>query len=115
MGSFREAPSGVKPPLTSRMSYNGERQLKRAVQEPLRIPPSMKLVGGEFKPGDKIKVTAKDDELNGFAGVRHLSGCRRRHPIPQELNIMQGGCLIGVALKNILKLFEGFIKLFLFV
>ena len=25
--------------------------------------PAMKLLEGEFKPGDRIKVTAKDDEL----------------------------------------------------
>ena len=55
------------------------------------------------------------DELNGFAGVRHLTGCWRRRSIPQELGIVQGGRLPGVALKNFLKLFEGIIKLFLFV
>jgi hypothetical protein len=26
-------------------------------------PLSLRLLAGEFKPGDKIKVTAKDDEL----------------------------------------------------
>ncbi len=41
----------------------GARPLKRAVQEQLLNPLSMKLLEGEFKPGDKIKVTAKDDEL----------------------------------------------------
>jgi len=41
----------------------GARPLKRAVQEQLLNPLSMKLLQGEFKPGDKIKVTAKDDEL----------------------------------------------------
>jgi ATP-dependent Clp protease ATP-binding subunit ClpB len=41
----------------------GARPLKRAVQERLLNPLSMKLLEGEFKPGDKIKVTAKDDEL----------------------------------------------------
>ena len=60
-----------------------QRPLKRAVRELLRNPPSMKLVGGESNPGDKIKVTAKDDDLNGFAGVHHLSGCWRGRPIPQ--------------------------------
>ncbi|HTB82446.1 MAG TPA: ATP-dependent chaperone ClpB [Candidatus Sulfotelmatobacter sp.] len=41
----------------------GARPLKRAVQEHLLNPLSMKLLEGEFKPGDKIKVTAKGDEL----------------------------------------------------
>jgi ATP-dependent Clp protease ATP-binding subunit ClpB len=41
----------------------GARPLKRAVQEQLLNPLSMKLLEGEFKPGDKIRVTAKDDEL----------------------------------------------------
>ena len=41
----------------------GARPLKRAVQEQLLDPLSMKLLEGEFKPGDRIKVTAKDDEL----------------------------------------------------
>jgi ATP-dependent Clp protease ATP-binding subunit ClpB len=41
----------------------GARPLKRAVQEHLLNPLSMKLLEGEFKPGDKIKVTTKNDEL----------------------------------------------------
>jgi len=41
----------------------GARPLKRAVQEQLLNPLSMKLLDGEFKPGDKIKVTTKGDEL----------------------------------------------------
>ena len=41
----------------------GARPLKRAMQEQLLNPLSMKLLEGEFKPGDKIKVTVKDDEL----------------------------------------------------
>jgi ATP-dependent Clp protease ATP-binding subunit ClpB len=41
----------------------GARPLKRAVQEQLLNPLSMKLLEGDFKPGDKIKVTVKDDEL----------------------------------------------------
>jgi ATP-dependent Clp protease ATP-binding subunit ClpA len=36
---------------------------KYAVQEHLLDPLSMKLLEGEFKPGDKIKVTADGDEL----------------------------------------------------
>ncbi|HXR48539.1 MAG TPA: AAA family ATPase, partial [Candidatus Limnocylindrales bacterium] len=41
----------------------GARPLKRAVQEQLLNPLSMKLLEGEFKPGDKIKVTVSDNEL----------------------------------------------------
>ena len=41
----------------------GARPLKRAVQERILNPLSMRLLEGEFKPGDKIKVTAKDDGL----------------------------------------------------
>jgi ATP-dependent Clp protease ATP-binding subunit ClpB len=41
----------------------GARPLKRAVQDQLLNPLSMKLLEGDFKPGDKIKVTAKGDEL----------------------------------------------------
>jgi ATP-dependent Clp protease ATP-binding subunit ClpB len=41
----------------------GARPLKRAIQEHILNPLSMRLLEGEFKPGDKIKVTTKDDEL----------------------------------------------------
>ncbi len=41
----------------------GARPLKRAVQERILNPLLMRLLEGEFKPGEKIKVTAKDDEL----------------------------------------------------
>jgi ATP-dependent Clp protease ATP-binding subunit ClpB len=41
----------------------GARPLKRAVQEQLLNPLATKLLEGDFKPGDKIKVTRKDDEL----------------------------------------------------
>jgi ATP-dependent Clp protease ATP-binding subunit ClpB len=41
----------------------GARPLKRAVQEHILNPLSMRLLEGEFKPGDKIKVMAKGDEL----------------------------------------------------
>ena len=41
----------------------GARPLKRAIQEKLLDPLSIKLLDGEFKPGDKINVTAKGDEL----------------------------------------------------
>jgi len=41
----------------------GARPLKRAIQEHLLDPLATKLLAGDFKPGDKIKVTADDDEL----------------------------------------------------
>jgi ATP-dependent Clp protease ATP-binding subunit ClpB len=41
----------------------GARPLKRAVQEHILNPLSLRLLEGEFKPGDKIKVSAKGDEL----------------------------------------------------
>ena len=41
----------------------GARPLKRAIQEHLLDPLATKLLEGEFKPGDKIKVTAREDEL----------------------------------------------------
>ena len=41
----------------------GARPLKRSIQEHLLDPLATKLLEGEFKPGDKIKVTAKGDEL----------------------------------------------------
>ena len=65
MGSNAVAISG-KWWLMVRDGYDpqfGARPLKRAVQEQLLNPLSMKLLEGEFKPGDKIKVTVKDDEL----------------------------------------------------
>jgi ATP-dependent Clp protease ATP-binding subunit ClpB len=41
----------------------GARPLKRAVQEHILNPLSMRLLEGEFKPGDRIKVTARNDVL----------------------------------------------------
>jgi ATP-dependent Clp protease ATP-binding subunit ClpB len=41
----------------------GARPLKRAVQEQLLNPLATKLLEGEFKPGDKVKVSASDGEL----------------------------------------------------
>jgi ATP-dependent Clp protease ATP-binding subunit ClpB len=41
----------------------GARPLKRAIQEHLLDPLATKLLAGEFKPADKIKVSAKGDEL----------------------------------------------------
>ncbi len=52
--------------LLAREGYDpqfGARPLKRAIQEQVLNPMSMRLLEGEFKPGDKIKVTADDSEL----------------------------------------------------
>jgi ATP-dependent Clp protease ATP-binding subunit ClpB len=42
-------------------SQFGVRPLKHAVQGQLLNPLSMRLLDGEFKPGDKIKVTTDGD------------------------------------------------------
>jgi ATP-dependent Clp protease ATP-binding subunit ClpB len=41
----------------------GARPLKRAIQEHLLDPLATKLLAGEFKPGDRIKVSARNDGL----------------------------------------------------
>jgi ATP-dependent Clp protease ATP-binding subunit ClpB len=41
----------------------GARPLKRAIQEQVLNPLSLRLLEGDFKPGDRINVTAKGDEL----------------------------------------------------
>jgi ATP-dependent Clp protease ATP-binding subunit ClpB len=41
----------------------GARPLKRAIQDQLLDPLATKLLVGDFKPGDHIKVTAPDGEL----------------------------------------------------
>ena len=41
----------------------GARPLKRAVQERILNPLSLRLLEGDFKPGEKIKVSASDGEL----------------------------------------------------
>jgi len=41
----------------------GARPLKRAIQEHLLDPLATKLLEGEFKPGERIKVSAKDGDL----------------------------------------------------
>src|SRR5712691_11784783 len=41
----------------------GARPLKRAIQEHLLDPLAMKVLAGEFKPGDHIKASAHDGEL----------------------------------------------------
>jgi len=52
--------------LLAREGYDpqfGARPLKRAIQDQLLNPLSLRLLEGEFKPGDKIKVTANGDSL----------------------------------------------------
>jgi ATP-dependent Clp protease ATP-binding subunit ClpB len=52
--------------LLAREGYDpqfGARPLKRAIQDQLLNPLSLRLLDGEFKSGDKIRVTIKDDEL----------------------------------------------------
>jgi ATP-dependent Clp protease ATP-binding subunit ClpB len=41
----------------------GARPLKRAIQEHLLDPLATKLLSGEFKPGDRIKVTSNSESL----------------------------------------------------
>ena len=41
----------------------GARPLKRAIQAHLLDPLATKLLAGEFKPGENIKVSTKDGEL----------------------------------------------------
>ena len=41
----------------------GARPLKRAIQEHLLDPLATKLLAGDFKPNDKIKVSANNGEL----------------------------------------------------
>ena len=41
----------------------GARPLKRAIQDELLNPLATKVLVGDFKPGDHIKVTANDGEL----------------------------------------------------
>ncbi len=52
--------------LLARDGYDpqfGARPLKRTIQEKLLDPLSLRLLDGEFKPGDTIQVTAKADAL----------------------------------------------------
>ena len=41
----------------------GARPLKRTIQDLLLDPLANKLLLGEFKPGDRLKVTAQDGKL----------------------------------------------------
>ncbi len=41
----------------------GARPLKRSIQEHLLDPLAMKILDGEFKPGDRVKATVENDEL----------------------------------------------------
>jgi ATP-dependent Clp protease ATP-binding subunit ClpB len=52
--------------ILSRQGYDpqfGARPLKRAIQDLLLDPLASRLLSGEFKPGDAIRVTAQGDEL----------------------------------------------------
>jgi len=52
--------------LLAREGYDpqfGARPLKRTIQDLLLDPLATKLLLGEFKPGDRIKVLAHDGEL----------------------------------------------------
>ncbi len=52
--------------LLARDGYDpqfGARPLKRTIQEKLLDPLSIKLLEGEFKPGDSISVAAREDAL----------------------------------------------------
>ena len=65
MGSNAVAISG-KWWLMVREGYDpqfGARPLKRAIQEQILNPLSLRLLEGDFKPGDKIKISANDGEL----------------------------------------------------
>ena len=50
----------------------GARPLKRVIQSRLLDPLAMKLITGEIKDGDKVKITAKKDELV-FSGRAHAT------------------------------------------
>jgi ATP-dependent Clp protease ATP-binding subunit ClpB len=62
---------GIEPDAAARVFLSkkgydpqfGARPLKRAIQEHLLDPLSLQLLEGKFKPGDRISVTAADDEL----------------------------------------------------
>ena len=41
----------------------GARPLKRAIQESLLDPLAMKVLGGEYQPGDTVHVSVADGEL----------------------------------------------------
>ncbi|MGQ0384611.1 MAG: type VI secretion system ATPase TssH, partial [Gammaproteobacteria bacterium] len=41
----------------------GARPLKRAIQRELENPLAQRILAGEFGPGDRIRVSAKDGEL----------------------------------------------------
>ena len=58
--------------LIGREGYDpqfGARPLKRTIQEKLLDPLAMKLLDGEFKPGDRIKVTAGREDSLEFSRI----------------------------------------------
>jgi ATP-dependent Clp protease ATP-binding subunit ClpB len=60
------APDQRAKQLLARHGYDpqfGARPLKRTIQELLLDPLASKILGGEFKAGDTIRVTAQGDEL----------------------------------------------------
>ncbi len=74
--------------LLAREGYDpqfGARPLKRAVQEHILNPLSMRLLEGEFKPGDKIKVTTKAEELVFQTEINKAAGSHAtEEPLPKE-------------------------------
>jgi ATP-dependent Clp protease ATP-binding subunit ClpB len=58
--------------LLAREGYDpqfGARPLKRAIQDKLLNPLAQRLLAGDFKPGDTVKVTqAREDELEFAKG-----------------------------------------------
>ena len=63
---------GAAKRLIGREGYDpqfGARPLKRTIQEKLLDPLAMKLLDGEFKPGDRIKVTAGREDSLEFSRI----------------------------------------------
>ena len=47
----------------------GARPLKRAIQRLIQDPLAVKILGGEFKDGDRVEVEAETDELSFHRGA----------------------------------------------
>jgi len=52
----------------------GARPLKRTIQRLIQDPLAVKILGGEFKEGDRVLVDAEDDELSFSRGASPASG-----------------------------------------
>jgi ATP-dependent Clp protease ATP-binding subunit ClpB len=52
----------------------GARPLKRTIQRLIQDPLAVKILGGEFKEGDTVKVEVEDDELSFSHGTAPASG-----------------------------------------